>query len=121
MPKKLRSTSRLVLRLTCLTNLFMELSNCNLRWVIRKLTVNAFLTWLKSVEEAWGKVSASVTQVIGKLRSNLRTDEKDLRMMLSEKMNERLFTSLSDKVGETLKKNVWPSQKLDGVGYVRTY
>ncbi len=33
-------------------------------------------------------------------------------------MNERLFTSLSDKVGGTLKKNVWPSQKLDGVGYL---
>ena len=36
-----------------------------------KLTVNAFLTWLKSVEEAWGKVSASVTQVIAKLRSTV--------------------------------------------------
>ena len=33
-----------------------------------KLTVNAFLAWLKSVEEAWGKVSATVTQVIAKLR-----------------------------------------------------
>ena len=83
-----------------------------------KLTVNAFLTWLTSVEEAWGKVSASVTQVVAKLRCNLRTDETDLRMMLSEKMNERLFTSLSDKVGGTLKKNVWRSQRLDGVGYL---
>ena len=83
-----------------------------------KLTVNAFLTWLKSVEEAWGKVSASVTQVIAKLRSNLRIDENDLRMLISEKMNERLFTSLSDKVGGTLKKTVWPSQKLDGIGYL---
>ncbi len=70
-----------------------------------------FLTWLKSVEEAWGKVSASVTQVIAKLRSNLRTDENDLRMLLSEKMNERLFSSLSDKVGGTLKKTVWPNSK----------
>ena len=83
-----------------------------------KLTVHAFLTWLKSVEEAWGKVSASVTQVIAKLRGNLRTDEHDLRSMLSDKMNERLFTSLSDKVGGTLKKTVWPSQRLDGVGYL---
>ena len=47
-----------------------------------KLTVNAFLTWLKSVEEAWGKVSASVTQVIAKLRSNLRIDENDLRLLI---------------------------------------
>jgi len=83
-----------------------------------KLTVHAFLTWLKSVEEAWGKVSASVTQVIAKLRGNLRTDANDLRSMLSAKMNERLFTSLSDKVGGTLKKTVWPSQRLDGVGYL---
>jgi hypothetical protein len=83
-----------------------------------KLTVNAFLTWLKSVEEAWGKVSACVTQVIAKLRSNLRVDENDLRKMISDKMNERLFTSLSDKVGGTLKKTVWPSQKLDGIGYL---
>ncbi len=64
-----------------------------------KLTVIDFLTWLKGVEEAWGKVSASVTQVLAKLRSSIRTDENDLRMLLSEKMNERLFTSLSDKVG----------------------
>ena len=77
-----------------------------------KLTVNAFLTWLKSVEEAWGKVSACVTQVIAKLRSNLRVDENDLRQMISDKVNERLFTSLSDKVGGTLKKTVWPYQKL---------
>ena len=83
-----------------------------------KLTVNAFLTWLKSVEDAWGKVSAGVTQVLAKLRSNLRVDADDLRKMLSDKMNERLFTSLSDKVGGTLKKTVWPSQKLDGIGYL---
>ncbi len=64
------------------------------------------------------KVSATATQVIAKLRGNLRTDETDLKMMLSEKVNERLFTSLSHKVGGTLKRTVWPSQKLDGVGYL---
>ena len=31
-----------------------------------KITVRAFLVWLKSVEEAWGKVSAKVPQVIAK-------------------------------------------------------
>ncbi len=59
-----------------------------------KLTVNAFLTWLKSAEEAWGKVSASVSTVslryvIAKLRSNLRTDETDLRIMISEKYQRK--------------------------------
>ena len=47
-----------------------------------KLNVSAFLAWLKSVEEAWGKVSSTVSQVITKLRGNLRTDEKALKNML---------------------------------------
>jgi hypothetical protein len=33
-----------------------------------KITVSAFLEWLKSIEEAWGKVSAQVQQVIATLR-----------------------------------------------------
>ena len=83
-----------------------------------KITVSAFLVWLKSVEEAWGKVSAKVPQVIAKLRGNLRIDEEDLKKMLTEKVNQRLYISLIDKVGGTLKETVWPSQKHDGVGYL---
>jgi hypothetical protein len=36
-----------------------------------KITVSAFLEWLKSIEEAWGKVSAQVQQVIAKLRKKI--------------------------------------------------
>ena len=53
-----------------------------------KLTVSAFLVWLKSVEEALGKVSAKVPQVIAKLRGNLRIDEGDLKKMLTEKVRK---------------------------------
>ena len=38
--------------------------------------------------------------------------------MLTEKANQRLYISLIDKVGGTLKETVWPSQKHDGVGYL---
>jgi len=54
-----------------------------------KLTVNAFLTWLKSVEEAWGKVSAGVTQVLAKLRSNLLTCRRDRSSKDAFRQNER--------------------------------
>lgn len=83
-----------------------------------KITVRAFLEWLKSIEEAWGKVSAQVQQVIAKLRRNLKIDEGDLRKMLSEKVNQRLYISLIDKVGRTIKETVWSSHQHDGVGYL---
>ena len=83
-----------------------------------KITVSAFLEWLKSIEEAWGKVSAQVQQVIAKLRKNLKIDEGDLRKMLSEKVNQRLYISLIDKVGGTIKETVWSSHQHDGVGYI---
>ena len=38
--------------------------------------------------------------------------------MLTEKVNQRLYISLVDKVGGTLKETVWPSHKHDGVGYL---
>ena len=63
-------------------------------------------------------MSATVPQVIAKLRGNLRIDEEDLKKMLTEKVNQRLYISLIDKVGGTLKETVWPSQKHDGVGYL---
>ena len=72
----------------------------------------------RSIEEAWGKVSAQVQQVIAKLRMNLKIDEGDLRKMLSEKVNQRLYISLIDEVGGTIKENVWSSHQHDGVGYI---
>ena len=83
-----------------------------------KITVSAFLEWLKSIEEAWGKVSAQVQQVIAKLRRNLKIEAGDLRKMLSEKVNQRLYISLIDKVGGTIKGTVWSSHQHDGVGYI---
>jgi len=80
--------------------------------------VSAFLEWLKSIEEAWGKVSAQVQQVIAKLRRNLKIEAGDLRKMLSEKVNQRLYISLIDKVGGTIKETVWSSHQHDGVGYL---
>ena len=54
-----------------------------------KIKVSAFLAWLKSIEEAWGKVSAQGKQLIAKMRRNLRLDVNDLRQML-ENLNQRL-------------------------------
>ena len=71
-----------------------------------KIKVSAFLAWLKSIEEAWGKVSAQGQQLIAKMRRNLRLDESDLRQMLSENLNQRLYISLIDKVGGTIKGTV---------------
>ena len=63
-------------------------------------------------------MSAQVQQVIAKLRKNLKIDEGDLRKMLSEKVNQRLYISLIDKVGGTIKETVWSSHQHDGVGYL---
>ena len=63
-------------------------------------------------------MSAKVPQVIAKLRGNLRIDEGDLKNLLTEKVNQRLYISLIDKLGGTLKETVWPSQTHDGVGYL---
>ena len=38
--------------------------------------------------------------------------------MLSEKVNQRLYISLIDKVGGTIKETVWSSNQHDGVGYL---
>ena len=38
-----------------------------------QIKVSAFLAWLKSIEEAWGKVSAQVQQVIAKIASGIMT------------------------------------------------
>ena len=59
-----------------------------------KITVSAFLAWLLIVEAAWSKVSVKVPEAIAKLRGNLRSDETDLRKMLSGKENQRLYISL---------------------------
>jgi len=38
--------------------------------------------------------------------------------MLTEQENQRLYITIIDKVGGILKQKVWPSQELDGVGYL---
>ena len=49
------------------------------------------VSWIKSVEDAWGKVSSTVTRALYALRKNLRSDKNSLLNMLTEKENQRLY------------------------------
>ena len=83
-----------------------------------KIKVRDFVSWIKSVEDAWGKVSSTVTRALYALRKNLRSDKNSLLNMLTEKENQRLYISISDKVGGTIKERVWMSHHQDGIGYL---
>ena len=48
----------------------------------------------------------------------MRSDKNSLLNMLTEKENQRLYISISDKVGGTIKERVWMSHHQDGIGYL---
>ena len=83
-----------------------------------KIKVRDFVSWIKSIEDDWGKVSSKVTRALYALRKNLRSDKNSLLNMLTEKENQRLYISISDKVGGTIKERVWMSHHQDGIGYL---
>ena len=55
------------------------------------MKVSDFVSWIKSVEGAWGKASSTATRALYALRKNLRSDKNSLLNMLTEKENQRLY------------------------------